>query len=615
MSPKTLRGKFTIVYIGLALLALLVGLAGIWNTFRLEQSIDNLMTANYKSIDAVSHMTEAIERQDSGMLICLAVGRDAGLDIFTENGDEFRKWYYIELGNVTEAGEHDVLGNLDRHYSEYSMTIYRMLDAMDAGEAAAGMYYTETVLPMVEQIKSDCGRLTTINEQAMFASKQRAVENAKLSMVFLLLITLVAVIGGYLVARYFILKFLDPIRRLSEGILRVREGDLNQHVDVRTNDEAGKLAAEFNNMTRRLQEYEQSSLGTLMAEQKKTMAIVRSISDPLLVLDANWRILLVNDACARFFGLDAGQVSGRHFLEAISNGELFADIERLAAGGEDLEDKIIRIQKGEDDFYFNLTVAGVNEPGGCSGGIIAALQNVTGLKELENVKSDFLAAVSHEFKTPLTSIMMATSMLEDGSLGGLSPDQVETLRTIQMDGERLLGLVNELLELMRIESGNQIYTITPNDIGAIVAVSLSDFSDNARRRGIELIDKLPERLPEVAADFEKIRWVMNNLIGNALKCTNAGDTVAVSAGCDGGFVTVSVQDTGIGIPEEYQQRIFDRFVQVKRGAIEVGGTGLGLSIARDIVQSHGGDIRVSSQTGVGSTFTFSLPVAERVGDP
>lgn len=609
---KTLRGKFTLVYAGLALLTALVGLAGVWNLFRLEQSVNNLMTANYKSIDAVSHMMEAIERQDSGVLIYIGVDKNSGIDLFTTNQAGFLQWLDVEKGNETEPGESAVVDALQADYSAYSRTIYDLQAKPEDGEAARD-YYLKATKPLFDKIKGECRQLITINEQAMFGSKLKTTNSARQSMVALLLLSLFLMAAGYIVASYFIKRFLNPIARLSESISRVREGSLNQQVAVRTGDEAGRLAVEFNEMTRRLQDFEQSSVGTLTAEKNRSVAIVRSISDPLIVLDAGWRILLINDACARFFGIEEGQVAGRHFLEAIHDGELFESVEALAEGGEG-KGKIISIRKDEEHF-FNLTAAPVNDPENRSSGYIVAFQNVTGLKELERVRNDFLAAISHEFKTPLTSIMMAASMLREGGMGGLNADQAETVDAIREDGDRLLGLVNDLLELMRIESGREVYHIEPCSIYGIVEASVRGFLDPARARGVALADSLEAGLPRVNADFEKIRWVLNNLIGNALKYTGEGDNISVSASREGGFVHVSVQDTGAGIPPEYLDRIFDKFVQVEGEGIEMGGTGLGLSASREIVRGHGGDIRVKSEVGSGSTFTFTLPVAAGEDEP
>jgi PAS domain S-box-containing protein len=344
-----------------------------------------------------------------------------------------------------------------------------------------------------------------------------------------------------------------------------------------------------------------------MAEKNRSMAIVKSISDPLVVMDAGWRIQLVNDACAEFFGLEESRVAGRHFLEAIHDGELFETVETLA-NAEDGHGKVVCIRKG-GEHYFNLIAKRLNDPDARNAGFIVAFQNVTGLKELERVRTDFLATISHEFKTPLTSIMMAASMLGEGGMGGLNAEQADAVQTIREDGDTLLGLVNELLELMKIESGKDVYRFEPCSAKEIVSASVETFLDVAARKGVLLSYDAPGSLPDVLADFEKIRWVVNNLVGNALKATEKGGTVAVTAERRDRLVLVSVQDTGEGIPPEYLDRIFDKFVQVEGRDVEVRGTGLGLTVSREIVRDHGGDIHVESVMGTGSTFTFTVPVA------
>jgi PAS domain S-box-containing protein len=318
--------------------------------------------------------------------------------------------------------------------------------------------------------------------------------------------------------------------------------------------------------------------------------------------------MLINDACAEFFGIEEGNVVGRHFLEAIYDGRLFESIESLAKGGGERNGRIVRINKG-GEYYFNLIVTKVNDPDMRNACVIAAFQNVTGLKELERVRTDFLATISHEFKTPLTSIMMASSLLKEEGMGGLNAEQAETVNAISEDGDRLLALVNNLLELMKIESGREVYHIQPCSVKEAVDASLKGFEESARAKSVRLSNNVAAGLPDVSADFEKIRWVVNNLIGNALKYTGAGGAVSIKANHDGKFVYISVQDTGAGIPPAYIDRIFDRFVQVERSDIEVSGTGIGLSLSKEIIRAHGGDIRVSSEMSKGSTFTFSLKIA------
>jgi PAS domain S-box-containing protein len=436
-----------------------------------------------------------------------------------------------------------------------------------------------------------------------------ANNNAKSSMKLLLILSILAMAGGLLVSRHFVKIFLDPLQRLSAGISSVKEGELYQQLDINTNDETGKLAQEFNQMTKRLQNYEQSTLGSLMSEKNKTMAIVKSISSPLLVLDNNYRIVLINNACESYFGIDEKAILGKHFLETIRNGEIFDHISYTVDKKLNYSEKIIKTKKDEDN-YFNVTVTTINESNN-NVGIIVTMQDVTELKKLENIKTNFVATISHEFKTPLTSIIMAANMLSESGMGELTLEQKETVGTIIEDGEKLSNLVNELLELSRIESGNAIYDIEPCSINAIVEDSFKGYIDFAEKTEINLINELTEDLPLVNADFEKIKWIMNNLLSNAFKYTTCGDYIYIRSKLLDNYVYISVEDTGAGIPKEFIDKIFDKFVQVKGSDIEVRGTGLGLSVAKEIITSHKGEIWVKSELDAGSTFTFSLPVFKR----
>lgn len=239
------------------------------------------------------------------------------------------------------------------------------------------------------------------------------------------------------------------------------------------------------------------------------------------------------------------------------------------------------------------------------------MQNVTGFKELERIKTDFVATVSHEFKTPLTSIIMGASMLEGGNLGILGKEQKTLVDTIIEDGERLSGFVNELLEVSRLESGKAVYSFEPCSISAIAENSVRQFTETAQRENVTLSNDIDENLPPVYADFERITWVLNNLLSNALKYTKSGDFITVSAGVKGTYMEVTVKDTGDGIPQEYLDRIFDKFVQVKGHDIEARGTGLGLAVSKEIVTAHRGSINVESELDAGSTFKFTIPLADQ----
>jgi len=274
-----------------------------------------------------------------------------------------------------------------------------------------------------------------------------------------------------------------------------------------------------------------------------------------------------------------------------------------------IEQKIFYFNYNSKDFYYNVLVTRLRESGNKRYGLVVLFQNVTGLKEIEKLKSDFIATVSHEFKTPLTSIMMGASLIGDEAAGGLSKKQQEIVETINEESEKLLNLVNNLLHLSKLESSKSIFNIEACTIEAIVENSIKSFVTEAKERNIRLQYNPIGNSIKVKVDFDKTLWVLNNLISNALKFTEDGDKILIRSFVKQNRMCVSVKDTGKGIPEDYVEKIFDKFVQVK--GTEDRGTGLGLSIAKEIVEAQGGEIWCESKLHEGSIFTFTLPLEEK----
>lgn len=607
---RTLKGKVSVIYLCLVLLIALVGLVSILNIYHLGKSTNGLMVDNYKSINAVSNMLEAIERQDSAVLIYLNVDRQKGIELFAENSDTFNKWLNIERSNITEKGESDYVNKIGNYYVNYIKSFSELQEIRNNDGVNKSIdFYNTIIYPQFDKLKQEMKGLSQLNEKAMFAGRDATTNSARQSMYVVSILSFTAVGGGFLLSRFFTIRFLKPIYSLTQTVKLVRAGELNQQITVGTKDEVGELAREFNNMTMRLQQYEKSTLGNLMSERNKSVAIVKSISDPLIVLDTNFRIMLLNDACEKFFDVQEEKVANKHFFEAIRNGEIFEHISGALAAREDYKEKIIYIQS-EEDYYFNIIVTAVKDTELNITGLIVLFQNVTQLKKLERVKTDFVATISHEFKTPLTSIIMGTSMILDERLGGLNEEQKSVMNTIREDEMKLSNLVNELMELSKVESDKAIFNIRTNSIEGIIDTSVKQFYELAHQKEVSLYYEVDDNLPKVNVDFEKITWVINNLINNALKYTDAGDEICIAAELKEGKMFVSVKDTGAGIPPEFIDRIFEKFVQVKEHDKEIRGTGLGLSIVKEIIQAHGGQIWCESKLDVGSRFIFSLPLSE-----
>jgi PAS domain S-box-containing protein len=609
---KTLKSRISLIYLCLAGMMALIGAVSVFNLLRLSNSINSLMIANYKSIKAINNMRAVVEQQNQAVLLYIRFDSRKGIDSFVKNQNIFNQSYNIESNNITEPGEAALVEQLNKEYLNFIRSFAELQEIKNReGAEKAYLYFNSQIQPKVRRIKDNLVTLSNLNEKAMFSSKVKATSIAGSSMKITLFISLLAVIGGIIVSMILINRFFKPIYDLKETVKLVQAGDLNRQARIVYYDEIGELAGEFNNMTNRLLQYEQSTIGRLMEEKNRSLAIVKSISDPLIVLDANYRILLMNSAAEEFFEVEEGQAQKKHFLEVIRNGELFEHITSVfSSGWENDQNNVVRVSAKGKDYYFNVIIRLAPVADNDVGSMVILFQNITRIKQLEKVKIDFTATVSHEFKTPLTSMMMGLSLLMDEKIGALNEKQQETIRTVREDGETLATLVQNLLEIATIESDKSVFRIQPCSVIGLIENSVKKFLEQAEREEVTLCYDIEENLPKVKADVEKITWVLNNLITNALKYTNAGDEIRVGAFVKQDKMCITIKDTGIGIPAEYLNRLFEKFVQVKGYDLEVRGTGLGLAIAKEIVEAHGGEIWCESRLDAGSVFTFTLPLAK-----
>lgn len=606
---KTLKGKITIVYFCLVLMTAVIGFTAAINLYKLSKSIDGLMVNNYKSINASNNMLSALEEENNAMLDYIHGSKSDGIDSFYKNNDIFYKWFNIEYNNITESGEGQHNENIKNYYIQYLKLFSNLQEIRSSkGEVEAVKYYQSDILPTFLQIEKELKDISFINERAMFKSKNAVTEDTYSYLYMIMVLSVLAVSAGLFVSWFFVNKLLKPISMLTETMKSVKEGNLDKQTPILSNDEIGVMTHEFNNMTKRLKEFESSTMGKLMLEKNKSITIVKSISDPLIVLDTNYKVILINDACEKFFNIDENKMLNRHFLEAVHDGDLYDYISGVVESGKEHDEKIVSLGSGNKSYYFNIVVKVVQDKDANMNGIVLLFQNVTQLKQLEKIKTDFISTISHEFKTPLTSIMIAASLISKNNIGTLNEKQSEIVSTIKEDVERLSTLITDLLQLSKLQSDKSIFNIEPCSIEDIIVNSVKTFHEQAENKGINLYYKVDDNLPMVNADFQKIIWVINNLISNGLKHTNSGDEIYVSAALRNGKVYTIVKDTGVGIPEEFQKKVFDKFIQIGEYDSESTGSGLGLAIAKEIIEAHDGSIWCESKLGSGSTFTFTLPV-------
>jgi NtrC-family two-component system sensor histidine kinase KinB len=613
---NSLRKKILLGYLVIAGLLVITSGWAIYNFIGLNRAINEIMVSSYRSVGAAQNMIEALEKQDNTEALLLLSDHRDSLDAFLTNQQEFSKWYTVAEGNITFEGEAETLDRIKAGYQEY-LKLFSRLNQLHATvePVQARNFYLNSVLKQFYIVKQMCNHLLRINQNQMFKADQRAKHDAQKAVfsttVVSLLALFLAIVFGYKISAVII----DPTLKLTESAQKIGEGHLEEAITVNTNDEIGRLAQEFNRMARRLQEYEKSNIEKLIAERRKSDAIVRSIPDPLIVVDAECRIIKINTAAERIFGIQEKRVKGLHVLEVINNNLIFNFIKECSTNRLPIKstgmEEAIKLKTGDTWSYFLIEAMPAEDREGRLLGIVLFMGDVTHLKEVDQIKSGFVSAASHEFRTPLTSIMMSIGLILDQTVGAINPKQKQLMEVIKEDCNRLTYLVNDLLDLSRMEAGKTEMTKEAVRLINIVQAAANPFTIPIAENGLTLeISPAIAELPPVLVDANKMVRVFNNLIANAIRYTPKGGKLTIDASCETQRILVSVKDTGSGIPLEYQTKIFDKFIQVKNNeANQSGGAGLGLAMVKEIIQAHGSDIWVESEVHQGSNFLFYLPLA------
>jgi len=340
--------------------------------------------------------------------------------------------------------------------------------------------------------------------------------------------------------------------------------------------------------------------------------VANNLADPVFLVNREKEVAWLNKKAIELFYTSDKEAQGSVITELTGVNKLDSLLDDVFEQEEELkcsyEEASVKVKRQDQRYFFKISINPVFHEGELWGGLVQ-FTDVTRFHEMEKIKTDFVSIVSHEFRTPLTTIIVGVEMLKEGMLGELTPRGQEVLEAIGADCERLSRLIDNLMELSRIESGTIYVEAEPVDVTDLVQEAVRPLKFQAEKQGIELITDIAPNLPPVAADFNKAVWVLANLVGNAMRYTDSGGTISVRVRERGKRLFFSVEDTGCGIPKEHQDKIFRKYVQVSGpGPKGSGGVGLGLAIAKDIVMAHGGEIWVDSEIGKGTTFTFTFPV-------
>lgn len=608
-----LKAKILLGYsVSLALVILVCGW-GVVNLRRLGKASDAILQENYRSILAAENMIDAIERQDSATLLVLLENESQGKRQFREYEIDFLQWLGRAKDNITIMGEAQQLEALENDYRDYLIAFSQMPDLRSSKQTDSDYYY-KTLLPQFQEVREGCSELRDLNQKTMLSASEEAQQVSQQA-TWSMIVTGAAAAGLGLAFSLILSDRLGrPLREMTLATEQIAEGDYDVTLEVNTKDELGQLAHEITTMSRKLKAFRQLNVGKVIAEKQRSEAIISSIVDGLVVVDDQFKIIAINPTAAAILQTTPKQAQDASFLEVVHSESLFEHVKATAQSGQppelDEEQSVLEMERDHHIQYYKFAITPVTTDSDKMLGVVLLLQDVTKFKELDQLKSDFVATASHELRTPLTGMTMSINLLLENAKQKLSDTEQELLQTAQEDIQRLRALVNDLLDLSKIESGRIEMELVSVDVGLLIKKALSPFQMQVEEKSVELIEQIPEELPKVKADANKITWVLTNLVANALRYTEAGGQIRVAAQPRQDVIYVSVADDGDGIPVEYQARIFDKFVQVETEK-DVGGSGLGLAICKEMIKAHGGTIWVDSIPGQGSTFTFTLPIVDR----
>ncbi|MGB3298988.1 MAG: ATP-binding protein [Phormidesmis sp.] len=625
-----LQAKILSGYVTSLALVVLIGLWGVFNLQRLGQASDEILQENYLSIRAANGMIDALERQDSATLILLLDDSNSGLSLFRENEVSFLQWLGRAQDNVTQPEEPAALAKIEASYQTYLTSIDELRAAKELDSAAYGRAYEQTVRPAFQSVRDAASQLRSINHQAMTAASVRTSEVSKRAIISVAIAGFSAAAAGFIISWLLSRNLVRPVKAMQDATEQIARGDYDIQLAVSSQDELGQLAAEINTMSRRLQAFKALNLDKVVAEKQRGEAIIRSLSDGIVVVDDQLLIVAINPVAAALFGTKPNLAEGRHCLEVIENRTLYQHIQAVASSKADPSEPAdnlptdnlpaddlpaeqvpleLVIEQGSTEHYQYVATPVTTEDDRRLG-VVLLLQNVTNLKQLDQLKSEFVMTASHELRTPLTGMAMSIDLLMETAQTKLSKNEQELLKTAQEDVQRLRELVNNLLDLSKIESGKIDMDRAATDVDRLVKKAISLLQIQADNKKIRLTGQIASGLPPVNADFNKVTWVLTNLIANALRY--AQQAIEITAKSHGSWISIAVADDGPGIDPAYQRKIFDKFVQVKTEK-DVGGSGLGLAICKEIIEAHGGRIWVDSTPGQGSAFTFTLPAILKSG--
>lgn len=549
-----------------------------------------------KQINSLASASENIIK-DNKETIVYAESMLSALSELDENKEAlnaFEKFLIKQKTNITESGE--------RELTEKLFESFQLLKKNSNDKAA------------LDTAQSYLFEILEINLKAIENKSKIASDTAKESILIIGLLSIFCFIIALILFIKLPGNISNPINELTQSIKQIATNNYSQRVNFESHSEFGELAKSFNAMSLKLEEYNKSNLSKLLAEKKITETLINKIQYPIIGLDKNLKITLINEEFLKISGLEGRELIGEDILEIAPDNDLIRQLIIIEPGRTNKlsikeTNSKIHIEKQEKDIYYEKEILHIsykpqNEQNEHLVGYVIILKNITKFMELDLARTNFIATVSHELKTPISAIKFSLQLLENEKTGSLNEAQFELIRSCEEETINLLKIVSELLNLTQVETGKIQLNIMPSNLGEILNYAININKLSAGQRNIIFENNYPTNLPVVLVDKEKTAWVLTNLISNAIRYSYDNSQIYISILKIDNRVKISVRDTGHGIESKYKDKIFDRYFRVP--GTEKEGTGLGLAICKEFIEAQDGQIIVESEIGTGSTFSIVL---------
>jgi two-component system, NtrC family, sensor histidine kinase KinB len=570
-----IKTKLTLGVGLLFLMIILLSAVGALYINALKKDTENILVANYNSLEFSNKMLLALEENT------------------TKSSLEFDLNLKKQEKNISEIGEKETTENLRRNFTNYN---------------------SNRLNPTFQKsIRTEIFKIMDLNMKAIQRKSDLAKKTAEDATLTVALVGAICFLIAFSLLVNLPSSIANPIKELTESIKQIAAKNYSRRVNFVNHNEFGELATSFNTMAEKLEEYNDSSLATLMIEKKRIETLINNMHDPVIGLDEKKKIIFVNEEATKIIGLPQNEMVGKFAQDLSLRNDLIRSlIQDLTVPQTNINKEkasTIKIFADNKESYFeketlNISIIPTGEQIKKTIGYVVILRNITEHKELDFAKTNFIATVSHEFKTPISSIKMSLQLLENEQVGQINQEQKNLIESIKDDANRLLNTTSELLNITQVETGKIQLSIIPTEPKAILEYAINANKTQAEQKQITIKTNAPENLPMVVADSEKTAWVLINLISNAIRYSHENSTISLSISVENQYVKFVVKDSGQGIAPQYKDKVFDRYFRVPGTKKE--GTGLGLAISKEFIEAQGGQISVESDFGAGSVFTVQL---------